>query len=69
MDDVGSNGSIVEYGINGFAVTARGTTEKFEDGGPAKHTQYIHRVRFNLFFPTKSSFLTKPLFFRFHSKI
>lgn len=50
MEDVGSDGSIVEYGINGFALTARGTTEKFVDGGPAKHTQYIHRVRFQLVF-------------------
>lgn len=45
MTDVGEDGSIVEYGINGFALKAYGTTEKFEDGGAAKHTQYIHRVR------------------------
>lgn len=44
MDDVGDDGSIVEYGINGFALSATGTTEKFVDGGPAEHTQYIHRV-------------------------
>lgn len=44
MDDVGSDGSIVEYGINGFALRASGTTQKFVDGGSEKHTQYIHRV-------------------------
>lgn len=37
--------SIVEYGINGMILTANGTSEKFVDGGPEKHTQYIHRVR------------------------
>lgn len=50
MDDVGSDGSKVEYGINGFALTAHGTAEKFVDGGPAKHAQYIHRVRFRCLF-------------------
>lgn len=44
MDDVGEDGSIVEYGINGFALTAFGTSEKFVDGGDEQHTQYIHRV-------------------------
>lgn len=44
MNDVGEDGSIVEYGINGFPLTATGTTEKFTDGGPAQHSQYIHRV-------------------------
>lgn len=44
MSDVGENGAIVEYGINGLVLRATGTTEKFVDGGPAKHTQYIHRV-------------------------
>lgn len=37
--------SIVEYGINGYILRATGTSEKFVDGGPAKHTQYIHRVK------------------------
>lgn len=37
--------SIVEYGINGYILIAKGTVEKFIDGGPANHTQYIHRVR------------------------
>lgn len=74
MNDVGSDGSIVEYGINGFALTACGTTEKFVDDGPAKHTQYIHRVRFQFvfFFRTKSSLefmIMKHLFFRFHCEI
>lgn len=44
MNDVGEDGSIVEYGINGFALRATGTTEKFVDGGQAQHSQYIHRV-------------------------
>ena len=44
MSDVGENGAIVEYGINGLILKATGTTEKFVDGGPAKHTLYIHRV-------------------------
>lgn len=53
MDDVGTDGSVVEYGINGFALSAYGTTEKFVDGGPAQHTQYIHRV--NMIFNTNSN--------------
>lgn len=44
MNDVGDDGAIVEYGINGFILTAYGTTEKFVDGGAAHHAQYIHRV-------------------------
>lgn len=44
MDDVGKDGSIVEYGINGLTLKAYGTSEKFVDGGPAQHKQYIHRV-------------------------
>lgn len=44
MDDVGPLGSLVEYGINGFALTATGSTDKFVDGGDAQHTQYIHKV-------------------------
>lgn len=43
-DSSSVNSSIVEYGINGYIVTAYGTTEKFVDGGAARHTQYIHRV-------------------------
>lgn len=42
MDD--SAESIVEYGIDGFALTAQGESEKFVDGGSAKHSQYIHKV-------------------------
>lgn len=66
MDDVGSDGSIVEYGINGFALTARGTTEKFVDGGPAKHTQYIHRVRFQniLFFKQNNRYYIETFIFQ-----
>lgn len=44
MNDVGKNGSVVEYGINGLTLQAHGTSEKFVDGGAAKHSQYIHRV-------------------------
>uniref|UniRef100_U5ERP5 Purple acid phosphatase n=1 Tax=Corethrella appendiculata TaxID=1370023 RepID=U5ERP5_9DIPT len=39
-----TNSSIVEYGIGGLILSASGTQTKFVDGGPAKHTQYIHRV-------------------------
>lgn len=48
MDDVGKNGTIVEYGINGLTFTAIGTVEKFTDGGAAKRVQYIHRVSQNI---------------------
>lgn len=44
MDDTGEDGSIVEYGNNGYILSATGSTEKFVDGGSLKHTQYIHRV-------------------------
>lgn len=37
--------SIVEYGIDGFALSAVGTSAKFVDGGAGAHTQYIHTVR------------------------
>lgn len=36
--------SIVEYGIGGFILTATGNSRLFIDGGPARHSQYIHRV-------------------------
>ncbi|XP_011301177.1 iron/zinc purple acid phosphatase-like protein [Fopius arisanus] len=36
--------SIVEYGIGGFALTARGNSTLFIDGGKQKRRQYIHRV-------------------------
>lgn len=36
--------SIVEYGIGGFALTAKGNRTKFVDGGKEKRHQYIHRV-------------------------
>lgn len=36
--------SIVEYGINGFAMKANGYSTKFIDGGDKKESQYIHRV-------------------------
>ncbi|KAL1509866.1 hypothetical protein ABEB36_004539 [Hypothenemus hampei] len=36
--------SIVEYGIDGLILTKSGNSTKFVDGGPNKHSQYIHRV-------------------------
>lgn len=39
--------SVVEYGINGFALRAFGAATLFVDGGPKKHAQYIHRVFLN----------------------
>ncbi|XP_019768604.2 acid phosphatase type 7 [Dendroctonus ponderosae] len=36
--------SIVEYGIGGLINTATGQSRLFVDGGPEKHSQYIHRV-------------------------
>lgn len=36
--------SIVEYGINGFILTATGTCEKFVDGGDKHKQQFIHKV-------------------------
>lgn len=37
--------SIVEYGIGGFVLRATGSATLFTDGGPEKHSQYIHRVK------------------------
>ena len=37
--------SVVEYGIGGFILTAKGSSKLFVDGGDAKHSQYIHTVR------------------------
>lgn len=42
MDDAVE--SKVEYGVNGYALTAHGSSEKFVDGGAGKHSQYIHKV-------------------------
>lgn len=39
-----SEESIVEYGINGFALTATGQSEQFIDGGADQHSQFIHKV-------------------------
>ncbi|CRL04383.1 CLUMA_CG017474, isoform A [Clunio marinus] len=36
--------SMVEYGINGFILTASGTRKLFVDGGKEKHSQWIHKV-------------------------
>ncbi|KAF2904536.1 hypothetical protein ILUMI_01637 [Ignelater luminosus] len=36
--------SIVEYGIGGMILRAKGTSTLFVDGGPNQHSQYIHRV-------------------------
>lgn len=46
MNDVGKDGSIVEYGIDGYTQNATGSAEKFIDGGTAKRSQYIHRVSY-----------------------
>lgn len=46
MNDVGKDGSIVEYGIDGYTQNATGSAEKFIDGGAAKRSQYIHRVSY-----------------------
>lgn len=54
MDDVGKDGSIVEYGINGYTLKAVGSAEKFVDGGAAKRSQYIHRVSFFYWIENKS---------------
>jgi len=52
LDDAGD--SIVEYGIQGYILRATGASELFVDGGPAKHSQYMHRVYLkNLTFNTK----------------
>ena len=42
MDDPGD--SVVEYGINGFVLTAIGKRELFVDGGNQKKSQWIHKV-------------------------
>ncbi|XP_034952744.1 acid phosphatase type 7 [Chelonus insularis] len=42
VDDPGE--SIVEYGIRGLILKAKGTRTKFIDGGNEKRHQYIHRV-------------------------
>lgn len=34
----------MEYGIGGLILTATGSSKRFVDGGPKKHTQYIHSV-------------------------
>lgn len=43
MDNTGK--SIVEYGIGGLVLSASGTSKLFTDGGSAKHSQYIHKVK------------------------
>lgn len=42
VDDPGE--TTVEYGINGFALTASGTRKLFIDGGREQHSQWIHKV-------------------------
>ncbi|KAK0082357.1 hypothetical protein PV325_010639 [Microctonus aethiopoides] len=39
-----TNESIVEYGIGGLILTAKGNRTKFIDGGKQKRSQFIHRV-------------------------
>ncbi|CAH0561321.1 unnamed protein product [Brassicogethes aeneus] len=36
--------SVVEYGIGGMILRAEGGSKLFVDGGPKRHSQYIHRV-------------------------
>lgn len=36
--------SLVEYGIGGFILTAKGSSKLFVDGGDEQHSQYIHSV-------------------------
>ncbi|KAG5878756.1 hypothetical protein JTB14_012126 [Gonioctena quinquepunctata] len=36
--------SVVEYGIGGLILRQEGSSKLFIDGGPAKHSQYIHQV-------------------------
>lgn len=36
--------SMVEYGIGGMILTEIGSSKIFVDGGPEKHSQYIHKV-------------------------
>lgn len=39
-----TNSSVVEYGIGGLILRKEGISDLFVDGGPQKHSQYIHRV-------------------------
>lgn len=40
-----TNTSVVQFGLNGdLSHSAIGSATKFVDGGPERHTQYIHRV-------------------------
>lgn len=43
--------SVVEYGINGLVLRATGSSRIFVDGGPKKHSQYIHKVTLNKLTP------------------
>ncbi|PIK60173.1 hypothetical protein BSL78_02894, partial [Apostichopus japonicus] len=41
-----TNTSVVQFGFHGnLSYSAVGSSTKFVDGGPEKHTQYIHRVK------------------------
>ena len=37
--------SIVEFGINDLNLVAKGTEDKFVDGGSQKRVMYMHRVK------------------------
>lgn len=39
-----TDSSVVEYGIGGLILKQVGTSKLFIDGGPRKHSQYIHTV-------------------------
>ncbi|XP_066147683.1 acid phosphatase type 7 [Euwallacea fornicatus] len=48
--------STVEYGIDGLILKAKGSSNKFVDGGPEKHSQYIHRVTLDNLTPDSKYF-------------
>ena len=37
--------SQVQFGVTAAKSTSSGSSTKFVDGGPEKHTQFIHRVK------------------------
>lgn len=36
--------SVVEYGIESFQLSEKGSSTHFVDGGAGKHSQFVHRV-------------------------
>ena len=43
--------SLVQYGMTKANYMSSGSSTKFVDGGPAKHYQYIHRVKLSKLIP------------------